>query len=86
MKNQPVIVTVPPATVSRYSEASEKVEQRLGASPGPEFLMSLAFQLAFMHREIHQSDPTELRRLAADFAIFFGRAVSAPTTKPDGTP
>jgi len=41
---QPVIVTVPPATVSWYSEASEKVEQRLGASPGPEFLMSLAIE------------------------------------------
>jgi hypothetical protein len=40
--NQPVIVTVPPTTVSRYLEASENVEQRLGASPGPEFLMSLA--------------------------------------------
>ena len=42
--NQPVIVTVAPATVSRYSEASEEVEQRLGASPGPEFLMSLAVE------------------------------------------
>ena len=44
MKNQPVIVTVPPATVSRYSEASKKIEQTLGASPGPEFLMSLAVE------------------------------------------
>jgi hypothetical protein len=35
---------VPPATVSRYLEASENVEQRLGASPGPEFLMSLAVE------------------------------------------
>jgi hypothetical protein len=42
--NQPVIVTVPEATVSRYSEASEQVEQKLGASPGPEFLMSLAVE------------------------------------------
>ncbi len=42
--NQPVIVTVPPTTVSRYLEASENVEQRLGASPGPEFLMSLAVE------------------------------------------
>ncbi len=42
--NQPVIVTVPPATVSRYLEASEQVEQTLGASPGPEFLMSLAIE------------------------------------------
>ena len=42
--NQPVIVSVPPPTVSRYLEASEHVEQRLGASPGPEFLMSLAVE------------------------------------------
>jgi hypothetical protein len=42
--NQPVIVTVPEATVSRYLEASEQLEQKLGASPGPEFLMSLAIE------------------------------------------
>ena len=42
--NQPVIVTVPPATVTRYLEASEEVEQTLGKSPGAEFLMSLAVQ------------------------------------------
>ncbi len=51
MKNdsQPVILTVSPNTVSRYSEASEEVERKLGASPGPEFLMSLAaeYQDAF---------------------------------------
>ena len=42
--NQPVIVTVPETTVSRYLEASEQVERKLGASPGPEFLMSLAIE------------------------------------------
>ena len=42
--NQPVIVSVPPTTVSRYLEASEQVEQLLGASPGPEFLMGLAVE------------------------------------------
>jgi hypothetical protein len=42
--NQPVIVTVPETTVSRYLEASEQVERKLGASPGPEFLMSLAVE------------------------------------------
>ena len=42
--NQPVIVTVPQTTVSRYLEASEQVEQSLGSSPGPEFLMSLAVE------------------------------------------
>lgn len=42
--NQPIIVSVPETTVSRYLEASEDVEQLLGASPGPEFLMSLAVE------------------------------------------
>ena len=42
--HQPVIVTVPPTTITRYLEASEQVEQQLGASPGPEFLMSLAVE------------------------------------------
>ncbi len=41
---QPIIVSVPETTVSRYLEASEEVEQMLGASPGPEFLMSLAVE------------------------------------------
>ncbi len=40
--NQPIIVSVPETT--RYLEASEDVEQLLGASPGPEFLMSLAVE------------------------------------------
>lgn len=51
VENQPVIVTVPPATVARYLEASEEVEQTLGLSPGPEFLMSLA---------VEHEDPFEL--------------------------
>ena len=51
--NQPVIVTVAPTTVSRYSEASEEVEQRLGASPGPEFLMSLAVELVDLLQDEH---------------------------------
>ncbi len=50
-ENQPVIVTLPPATVERYSEASPEVEQTLGLSPGPEFLMSLA---------VEHEDPFEL--------------------------
>ena len=41
---QPIIVSVPETTVLRHLEASEEVEQMLGASPGPEFLMSLAVE------------------------------------------
>lgn len=50
-ENQPVIVTVPPTTLARYLEASEEVEQTLGLSPGPEFLMGLA---------VENEDPFEL--------------------------
>ena len=50
-QKEPVIVTVPPATLVRYIEASEEVEQTLGLSPGPEFLMGLA---------IEHEDPLEL--------------------------
>ena len=42
--NQPVIVTVLDTTITRYLEASEQVEQKLGATPGAEFLMSLAVE------------------------------------------
>ena len=42
--NDPIIVTVPPATVTRYLEAGTEIKQGLGLSPGPEFLMSLAVE------------------------------------------
>ena len=61
-ETQPVIVSVPPPTVERYFEASEEVEQQLGLTPGPEFLMSLA---------VEHEDPFEL----VDF--FCGEIVDA---------
>lgn len=61
-ENQPVIVTVPPTTVARYLEASEEVEQTLGLSPGPEFLMSLA---------VEHEDPFELS------STFLGEIIDA---------
>ncbi len=41
---QPVILDLPPDTIERYSEASEELEEGLGLTPGPEFLMSLAVE------------------------------------------
>ncbi len=41
---QPVVIDLPPDTLARYSEASEELEETLGLSPGPEFLMSLAVE------------------------------------------
>lgn len=42
--SQPVILTVSPDTVARYLESNDQVECALGASPGAEFLMSLAVE------------------------------------------
>lgn len=39
---QPALVDVPESTISRYIEAHNAVKDRLGISPGPEFLMALA--------------------------------------------
>lgn len=61
-ENQPVIVTLPPATVERYLEASAEVEQTLGLSPGPEFLMGLA---------VENEDPFELS------STFLGEIIEA---------
>jgi hypothetical protein len=52
--HQPVIVSVSTPTLLRYFEASEDIGEKLGLSPGPEFLMSLA---------IEHEDPFELSGL-----------------------
>jgi hypothetical protein len=41
---QPALVELPPDTVTRYVEAHQELQQRVGISPGPEFLMSLAIE------------------------------------------
>lgn len=41
---QPALVELSPDTVSRYVEADQELQLRLGKSPGPEFLMSLAVE------------------------------------------
>ena len=41
---QPALVELAPNTVSRYVEADQELQRRLGKSPGPEFLMSLAVE------------------------------------------
>ena len=69
-ENQPVLVNVPPGTIARYRDASEEVEQTLGLSPGPEFLMGLA---------VEHEDPFELS------TTFLGEIIEAlreTTTEP----
>lgn len=48
---QPALVELPPEIVSRYVEADQELQRRLGKSPGPEFLMSLA---------VEREDPSQL--------------------------
>ncbi len=38
------LINVPDETVTRYVEANEEIERRLGKSPGAEFLMALAVE------------------------------------------
>jgi hypothetical protein len=52
--NQPIIVSINTPTLTRYLEACEAIEEKLGLSPGPEFLMSLA---------IEHEDPFEFSNL-----------------------
>lgn len=52
--NQTAIVSITPPTLLRYVEASQDIYEKLGLSPGPEFLMSLA---------IEHEDPIELSGL-----------------------
>ena len=35
-RNQPIIVSIASATLTRYSEASQDIVEKLGLSPGPE--------------------------------------------------
>ncbi|MDB6175549.1 MAG: hypothetical protein JWL59_4860 [Chthoniobacteraceae bacterium] len=38
------LINVPDETVTRYVEANEEIERRLGKAPGAEFLMALAVE------------------------------------------
>ena len=65
IEHQPVLLNVPSATVERYAETSEDVEQMLGLTPGPEFLMGLA---------IEHEDPQELSTLfLGEIIAYFGK-------------
>jgi hypothetical protein len=63
IEHHPVIVTVPESTVLRYLEASAEVEQMLGLSPGPEFLMGLAVE----HEDPFELSNTFLGKIIAHF-------------------
>jgi hypothetical protein len=65
IEHQPVLLNVPSTTVERYVETSEDVEQMLGLTPGPEFLMGLA---------VEHEDPQELSTLfLGEIIAYFGK-------------
>jgi AcrR family transcriptional regulator len=67
------------ARLKRYANAGllrPKVDIRAAA----ELLMSMSFEVAFMHREIYQTGEAELEQLIDAFANFYGNAITAPVT------
>jgi hypothetical protein len=63
IEHQPVILNVPSASVERYMDASNEVEELLGLTPGPEFLMSLAVE----HEDPHELSSLFLGEIIAHF-------------------
>jgi AcrR family transcriptional regulator len=53
-------------------------EAHLDVGSAAEMLLSLGFELGFVHREVLETSPEMTRRLLEQFADMFGRAVSAP--------
>ena len=53
-------ITLQPETADLYIRANKEIEQRLGKSPGAEFLMALV---------VEKEDPTELADFYCDLVI-----------------
>lgn len=68
------------ARMSRYAQAG-MIEPSLDVELAAEMLMSLIFQLAFVHRELHQTNGPDLERMIDAFATIFARGVT-PRTDP----
>lgn len=63
------------ARFGRYAEAG-LLDPSFEAGSAAELLISLAFQLGFIHRQVLRTDPAEVNRRIGEFAAMFGRAVS----------
>ena len=59
----------------RYADAGI-MDKKVDVASAAELLISLSFQVGFVHRELHQISSPRLRKLIEDFAILFERAVS----------
>lgn len=65
------------ARLARYREAG-LLDPHVDPAAAAEMLLGLAFHLGFVHRELLETPPNELRRFALAFATLYGRAL-APT-------
>lgn len=65
------------ARLARYDSAG-MIRPNLDIRSAAELLLSLIFQLGFMHREIYQTGAAELERIIDGFSILYGDAVSTP--------
>lgn len=61
--------------LARYQEAG-MVDPSTDLDMATELLLSLIFQLAIVHRELHQTDTAEIERMADGFATLFARSVA----------
>ena len=59
----------------RYADAG-LIDQEVDVAAAAELLISLSFQVGFVHRELHQTSSQQVQKLIEDFAVLFGRAVS----------
>ncbi|MGF6756750.1 TetR/AcrR family transcriptional regulator [Paraburkholderia sp. GAS334] len=61
---------------SRYVDAG-MIDPALDLDVATELLLGFVFQLAFMHRELHQTKAADIERMAEGFAALFARGVAS---------
>jgi AcrR family transcriptional regulator len=62
--------------LTRYVEAG-MIDATLDLDMMTDLLLSLIFQLAFVHRELHQTEAAKIQRMIDGFAILFARGVAS---------
>ena len=61
--------------LERYADAG-MIDPSMDIDVVTELLLGLVFQLAFVHRELHQTQPADIQRMAEGFAKLFARGVA----------
>lgn len=62
--------------LARYVDAG-MIDPALDLDMATELLLGFVFQLAFMHRELHRTQPADIERMADGFAALFARGVAS---------